>query len=77
MIGWHDMSNAPRDGTYFRGRDDTGRIFLCRWYSREEIAEWNGSDTPEEWDPGFYENDDDDEGVEPSLWQPVEGEGGD
>ena len=73
VIGWSDdILTAPRDGSIIIGRDEYGIVFTCRWYSREEIAEWNGSDDPNSWDGAWYENDDADDEVCPIAWQSME-----
>ena len=71
MNDWQDILSAPRDGSFIQGIDEERTIFRCRWYSREEIAEWNGSDVPQEWDPAWYESDESDEEVFPVAWRPM------
>ncbi|MBC7986284.1 MAG: hypothetical protein H7X93_06385 [Sphingomonadaceae bacterium] len=72
MTDWKNIGTAPRDGSYIQGRDETGKIFACRWYSRDEIAEYNGSDQPEEWDSAWYAEDDAYEELFPNEWRPLE-----
>jgi hypothetical protein len=72
VTGWHRIDSAPRDGTYIRGRDAEGNIFLCRWYTRQEIAEFFADDDVEGYDSGWYQHDDSEEEEWPELWQPIE-----
>ena len=72
MSFWNSIDSAPRDGSFIRGIDEEGSIFVCRWYSRDQIAEWSPSDNSKDLDPAWYEGDEYDEELFPVSWQPLE-----
>ena len=67
---WFSMDDAPRDGTTIRGRDAAGNVFLCRWYSKEEVAEDENIDQAH-CDPFWVDFDDVDTSHDPIRWQPA------
>ncbi len=69
---WLSIDSAPRDHSIIRGQDIDGDVFLCRWWTKEQVAEYEDDD-PENWDSGWLDVNDPDVGYDPIYWQPISG----
>ena len=67
---WFSMDDAPRDYTVIRGLGEDGSVFLCRWWTRERVAEYENEDQAH-CDPFWVDVDDVDTAHDPIRWQSV------
>jgi hypothetical protein len=69
---WRPIETAPRDGQPFKGRDVDGNLFICRWWTGQELADLADDGEATDWEHGFYEfvgeNGEDGDLIDPTFW---------
>ncbi len=68
-MSWHPIDTAPRDHSIIWGKDADGDEFRCRWWTKQQVADYEAS-TPDKWDSGWLDVDDPDIGYDPIFWRP-------
>ena len=68
---WSDIKSAPKNGKPIFAMLQHGQCYVMRYWSAEQIAEEEGG-SPDEYQEGWYEWENNTSEWAPSWWMPIE-----